>query len=66
MRRNVRTTRDYKDREETKRDSVLSALRTKTPQQIDAYINSNVTNLASAKVVLKTLAKAVAYLSRKL
>jgi uncharacterized protein (DUF111 family) len=36
-----------------------------TPAQIDSYIETNVTNLASAKEVLKLLAKAVSVLAHE-
>jgi len=36
-----------------------------TPEQIDSYIDTNVTNLASAKEVLKMLAKAVSVLAHE-
>jgi hypothetical protein len=36
-----------------------------TPEQIDGYIETNVTNLASAKEVLKLLAKAVSVLAHE-
>lgn len=42
----------------------IERLRNATPAQIDAFIDANVTNLAGAIVVLKALAKAVAYLAR--
>lgn len=42
----------------------IERLRNATPAQIEAYIDANVTNLPGAIVVLKALAKAVAYLAR--
>lgn len=42
----------------------IERLRNATPAQIDNFIDANVTNLAGAIVVLKALAKAVAYLAR--
>lgn len=40
-------------RAKLRRDDILNA----TPQQIDNYIENNVTDLASAKEVLKIIAK---------
>lgn len=46
-------------------DSVVQYLRTHTPAECAAYVNSNVTDLASAKNVLAKLAMICAYLARE-
>ena len=48
-----------------KADSVVQYLRTHTPAECAAYVNSNVTDLASAKNVLSKLAMICAYLARE-
>ncbi|GIW55343.1 MAG: hypothetical protein KatS3mg082_1747 [Nitrospiraceae bacterium] len=55
-----------KDAESAKADILLSALATKSPAEVAAWIDANVTNLASAKQVLRALAKVVALLVRRL
>lgn len=57
--------------ESTARESVIAdnqvrALLKATPAQIDAYVDANVTSLASAKVALATLARAVSILAQDL
>lgn len=49
---------------EFKSVGAMERLRNATPAQIDAFIDANVTDLPSARAVLKVLAKAVAYLAR--
>jgi hypothetical protein len=44
----------------------LQALAAMTPQQVQTYIQNNVTDLASAKTAIKTLAVAVGILARRL
>lgn len=44
----------------------LAALRGMTPSQVDAWVNTNVTDLASAKDAIKTLAIAVSILARRI
>lgn len=39
-------------------------LKNKTPEQIDAYIESNITDLASAKKFLKKLSRVVLYIAK--
>lgn len=43
------------------KESILAG---KTPAQIENWINTNVTDLASAKTALKYLAKAIYYLAK--
>lgn len=65
MRINLMPDANTRHRAEVKRDAVLVALKDATPQQIEAWIDNNVTSLAEARAVLKALAKAVALLIRK-
>jgi len=47
------------------KDPALKALLTKTPSDIEAWVSTNVNDLAAAKNVLGKLAKAVAILARR-
>jgi len=49
-----------------KDDAILHGLMTANYQQIDDWIDNNVTNLAEAKEVFKLLVKIVVYLIRHL
>lgn len=44
----------------------VKALVAMTPAQVDAYIEQNITNIATAKDAIKTLAIAVSVLARRL
>lgn len=44
----------------------LQALKTLTPAQVQTWVNNNVTDLASAKDAIKTLAVAVSILARRI
>jgi hypothetical protein len=46
-------------------DATITYLRTHTPAECAAYVNANVTDLASAKAVLSKIAMVVAYLARE-
>lgn len=46
-------------------DATLQFLRAHTPAEVAAWVNSNVTDLASAKMVLSKLAMICAYLARE-
>lgn len=48
-----------------RQDAALQALRLLTPAQVDSYIDANVVDLASVRVVLKRLAKIVVLLARE-
>lgn len=45
---------------ETDRIDIVTRLNTATPAQINAWIDNNVTDLASARAVLKAIIKAIA------
>jgi hypothetical protein len=52
-------------RDALRADNVVAYLRTHTPAECAAYVNANVTDLASAKNVLAKLAMICAYLARE-
>jgi|GEM_PF-5949005 len=62
---NVKASRAIKEARATKHDAVMRQLASARPAQIDAWIDKNVTDLASAKDVLKALAKAVVMRERQ-
>lgn len=45
-------------------DALIVSMKSKTPQQAADWVEDNVTDLASAKKVLKAYAKAICYLLR--
>lgn len=47
-------------RTDSGRIDLLNRLKTATPAQIDSWIDTNVTNIASARTVLKAIVKAIA------
>lgn len=57
---------DSIDRAAAKADALVTALASKTPAEIDAYIVANVVDLASAKTVLRALAQVCGLLARGL
>lgn len=52
-------------RDSLRADSTIQFLRTHTPAECEAWVAANVTDLASAKLVLGKLAMVVAYLARE-
>jgi len=54
-----------KQKREIDADSVISNLKGKTFAEVDAYVENQVTDLASAKQFLKVLAKIVLYLLKR-
>lgn len=65
MRLKVQISAAERAKRETKSDAVLTALRGATPAQIEAFIDTQVTDLAGAKRVLKALAKAIVLLTQR-
>lgn len=63
---NVTGSDQIKDKNNLKADTVLQNLKTKTPAELDNYIETNVTDLASAKEVLKLMAKVMVYTLKQL
>lgn len=59
-------TRDELDTIAAKQYAKLAALKQMTPAQVSAWVDANVTNLASAQDAIKTLAIAVSILARRL
>ena len=52
-------------RDDLRADATIDFLRRNTPADVAAWVDVNVTDLASAKVVLRKLAMIVAYLARE-
>ncbi len=52
------------DHNAVKADAAIRSFLRMTPAQIDAYIDTNVTNIATARTVLKVLAKVVSVTTR--
>lgn len=50
---------------DTDRQTIVNAIRNATPAQIKNYVNNNVTDLASARVMLRNLALLVAMVVRR-
>lgn len=50
---------------DTDRQAIITAIRNATPAQIKTYVNNNVTDLASARVMLRNLALLVALAIRR-
>ena len=46
-------------------DAALQLLFSKTPQEINIWLDANVTDLASAKVVMKRMMRLLIYVARK-
>jgi hypothetical protein len=55
---------DISYQEDPDRLGLVDRLRTATPAQIDAYIDSNVTNLAGARTLLKHMLRVLALLAK--
>ena len=53
-------------REDTKKDAVLNALKTKTPEEIRTWVDNNVNNVADIKTMLARLMILVSVLARDL
>jgi hypothetical protein len=58
---------DYQgdDEEATRQDAAIKQLLGLTPHQIDNYIDNNVSNLVSAKAVLKRFGKILLLLAKR-
>jgi hypothetical protein len=61
----ARELRDATFKADPDRADMLDRLITATPEQIDAYIEANVTNLAQARTFLKKLTKVLAIAVRE-
>lgn len=59
-------TKDQIDADAAKQYAKLTALKNMTPAQVSAWVDANVTNLATAQDAIKTLAIAVSVLARRL
>jgi len=54
------------DRDAVKAVALIALLSSKTPAQVDAYVVANLTDLASAKIIIRSLAQVVGVLARDL
>ncbi len=66
MRFDARATQEQHDELTALSDTLIQALQTKTPAQVATWIDVNVTDLASAKTVLKALAKIIVIVVRRM
>ena len=57
---------EEQQRKAVKADAVLNALQTKTPAEIDDWVEANLNNIADVKVMFKRILKMLALLSRQL
>jgi hypothetical protein len=57
---------EEKQRASTKADAVLTSLQTKTPAEIEAWVNANINNVADVKVMFKRILVLLAVLSRNM
>jgi len=62
---NLSGSSDQKDEAAVRKDAALRALLTRSPDQVASWIDTNVTDLASAKNVLTRLTQIVAVLARR-
>jgi len=51
---------------EAKADAVLATLQTKTPAEIEAWVDANINNVADVKVMFKRILVLLAVLSRNM
>lgn len=61
----LKGTPEQVDRSTVVNNPALKALLTKRPAQIEAWVDANITDLASAKSLLKNLTLAVALLAKR-
>jgi len=62
----IKADKDTKDRAETDADPLIQQFRGASPKQAAAWIDGNVTDLVSAKLVLKAMVKAIITLDRRM
>ena len=65
MRIRHKASQELKDKAALKSDTVFQTLQSKTPQEAADYVDANVTDLASAKQMLKVFAKVIVVLAKK-
>lgn len=66
MQLNVQAPQEEKDRRSAREDAMVQSFQNMTPAQAGAWIDANVNNIATVKVVLKAFAKMLVILARKL
>jgi hypothetical protein len=62
----ARRAKNNADRQSAKTDATVQLLASKTPAQIGAFIDANVTDLASAKAAIRAMAQVIGVLARDL
>lgn len=62
----ARQRKNFADRQSAKVDATVQLLASKTPAQIGAFIDANVTDLASAKAAIRAMAQVIGVLARDL
>ena len=66
MQLNVIADQAAKERHSALSDATLVALQTKTPAQINAWVDANVTSLVQVRFVLKVILRLLVLLAKKL
>lgn len=62
---NVQANDQAKRQENINKDAQLQILLSKTPQQVDDWIETNVSNLTDVKLMLKRMSRLMIYLAKK-
>lgn len=65
MKTSIKASADKIDRHEIEQDAIVSQLNEMSPKQAGEWIDNNVSDLASAKHILKVLAMIAVWLTRK-
>lgn len=65
MRIDYKASSQTKERAEVKKDALIKALRSITPEQAAQWVEANVTNFAEAKSFLKTVARVVTFIAKR-
>jgi len=66
MLHNVQAAQDTIDRNDAKADPLLTAMRSMTPDDAAAWVDTNVHSMADAKKLLRVMAKAISILARNI
>jgi len=64
MRLNIQGSQHEKNRSEVRADVLLSQFKNMTPQQAANWVDTNVNNIATAKIALKMFAKMLVILAK--
>ena len=63
--RDIRATETQKHEREINADSIVRLLKTRTPAQIETFVDNNSANLVEVRVLLKIILKILVLLFRK-